>query len=631
MAITTQEQSNYQARLAEKQEADRKVAEAKTNLDSASQKLEQAQKNLDQANKNAIAGNEAVKKAEAELKKAEAQYNLGSAGFYKELADHGDADAKQAYNIIKGYAKQDGQQAGKDYSKYTHIGAEHDTTNLENMKYAVDRLNMVNEYRKKNHPNLNTLKVSSSMMAIAQWQTNASRDYIGHSQAYNVGENLAWGYSNPFTGWYDDERKEYLNGNHNFHEVGHYLNIIDADYDVMGYAYTDGCMEYGTAWGQTFIGDWSKYASGSTSVSNYQNKFNSYYNKVKGNLEKAKKALEESKKNQTAGGNKTQEQINAEKELKEAQTAYNNAVAQHNAQVQAQKNAQQNVDTAKVTYEKAKAESDKAHVEWVNVQNTIANKKAEKEAIEKEITDNTAGIDSLIEQKAQLTAQLAEKTGKKNAKIEEVTNQEALMEAIPHHEELRVLRVESDKQKALANDINDTGKNLKEITAKFDRVVKELDDSENDVETKGNEFMDLAKVYKEKKKIHNDLLDKYSADKKLYEEYLQAKADLETAQKNVEDLKAEIENKTADRKDIANRLEELEQIHDRAMERVKELENIVVVDELEKVYGSAKAEVEAESEEGYDTAVVPSIGEYFLTMAVTGGALAGLTKKRKRR
>lgn len=102
LAITTQEQSNYQARLAEKQEADRKVAKAKTNLDSASKNLEQAQKNLDQANKNAIAGNEAIKKAEAELKKAEAQYNLGSAGFYKELADKGDADAKQAYNIIMG-------------------------------------------------------------------------------------------------------------------------------------------------------------------------------------------------------------------------------------------------------------------------------------------------------------------------------------------------------------------------------------------------------------------------------------------------------------------------------------------------------------------------------------------------
>lgn len=140
-------------------------------------------------------------------------------------------------------------------------------------------------------------------------------------------------------------------------------------------------------------------------------------------------------------------------------------------------------------------------------------------------------------------------------------------------------------------------------------------------------------VYKEKNQIHNDLLDKYLADKKLYEDYLQAKEDLETAQKNVEDLKAEIENKTADRKDLSNRMAELEQIRDRAMERVKELENIVVVDELEKVYGSYKdkAEVEVEAEEGYDTAVVPSIGGYFLTMAVAGGALAGLTKKRKRR
>lgn len=174
--------------------------------------------------------------------------------------------------------------------------------------------------------------------------------------------------------------------------------------------------------------------------------------------------------------------------MKEAQTAYNNAVAQHNAQLQAQKNAQQNVDTAKVTYERAKDESDKAHTKWVNVQNTIADKKAEKEGIEKEIADKTAGVDALMNQKAQL----AEKTGEKNAKIEEVTKQEAIMEAIPHHEELRVLRVESDKQKALAEDVNNTEKKLQDTLDKSEGLIEELNASIDDVEAKTSAFMESA-------------------------------------------------------------------------------------------------------------------------------------------
>lgn len=38
--------------------------------------------------------------AQIRLQKAQAQYDLGSAGFFKELADEGDEDAQYAYELV---------------------------------------------------------------------------------------------------------------------------------------------------------------------------------------------------------------------------------------------------------------------------------------------------------------------------------------------------------------------------------------------------------------------------------------------------------------------------------------------------------------------------------------------------
>ena len=54
------------------------------------------------------------------------------------------------------------------------------------------------------------LKVSDSLMAIAQSNTNASGNYIGHTGQFQVGgENLAWGSGSydPFYGWYTEEKE----------------------------------------------------------------------------------------------------------------------------------------------------------------------------------------------------------------------------------------------------------------------------------------------------------------------------------------------------------------------------------------------------------------------------------------
>ena len=54
--------------------------------------------------------------------------------------------------------------------------------------------------------NLPELKVTLIDTAYAMWDANWSQKNIGHAGAFRIGENLAFGYSDPFVGWYDAER-----------------------------------------------------------------------------------------------------------------------------------------------------------------------------------------------------------------------------------------------------------------------------------------------------------------------------------------------------------------------------------------------------------------------------------------
>ncbi len=96
-----------------------------------------------------------------------------------------------------------------------------------------------NEIRKKE--GLSELKVSMTLMAIAQVNANHAKSNMEHAGVYATGENLAWGYGNantagsPFRGWYDEEKTEDPAGNDNL-DVGHYKNIVEKRYTVTGFA-----------------------------------------------------------------------------------------------------------------------------------------------------------------------------------------------------------------------------------------------------------------------------------------------------------------------------------------------------------------------------------------------------------
>lgn len=162
----------------------------------------------------------------------------------------------------------------------THRGDAKDSTSLDNMWQAVQWLERCNAIRSKD--GLAALKVNITMMAVAQVNTNYSTNFNnGHSQQFNAGENLAWGWAgmDPFDGWYYDEKQVY-----DWKQVGltldqvraqglklpsgyvptasdwqdgHYLNVVRSSYIYTGFAvaqYTYANSPYPCTYGQTFTG-----------------------------------------------------------------------------------------------------------------------------------------------------------------------------------------------------------------------------------------------------------------------------------------------------------------------------------------------------------------------------------------
>ena len=164
---------------------------------------------------------------------------------------------------------------GYAYDQYTVIGAADDATSLENMRQALYGILECNELRKAH--GLQELKISNSLMAIAEYDTNASAYAMDHIGVFNVGENLAWGPSfwDPFDGWYTQEKADFDQGN--YANVGHYLNIIDDSYTITGFAVNQKSA-YGNTYGQVFSG--MEYEGDSFSVDDYCGFFMLYYNAV---------------------------------------------------------------------------------------------------------------------------------------------------------------------------------------------------------------------------------------------------------------------------------------------------------------------------------------------------------------
>ncbi|MGJ9696573.1 CAP domain-containing protein [Actinotignum sp. GS-2025a] len=241
------ERSTWEARYVPEKLAVENYDEIKKKYDDAVAKLAAAQRAFDQAQAEYDAATQpdpaAVAAAqrqmdsanaalEASKKEAQNRWNRGSLGFFEAMGDTAAVEVFSETDTINDVP----------IPQYTRFGQPGDATNLDLMRDSIQRVNKLNELRARH--GLAPLKISSALMARAQVNANVNvhGGFFDHVGGFNYGENIAAMPSrsgDPFTMWYDQEKAEYDRGVRDYPKIGHYLNIIQSEYVVTGFAIAD--------------------------------------------------------------------------------------------------------------------------------------------------------------------------------------------------------------------------------------------------------------------------------------------------------------------------------------------------------------------------------------------------------
>lgn len=275
---------------------------AKIALDKAKKEVEAQQMNVDKAQSDVDAQQKIVNQLRVDKEQVSQKISLGSKGFF---------EAYGYTNALKVLVEN-----SVEIGKYTEVGAENDATSLENFKKAIAMVKTGNTLRTTddNFKGLNPLKVSAEMFAISQVQVNqmAKTEY-GHTELYNVGENIAVGYDDPYVGWYTEEKAVYdylqkkgwdindirdSQGNYidvdkaneivkacNLPDIpwvqtGHYTNILKSRYVGTGTAWIEGDTSNGhhKHAGQVFSSRCS--LDSLLTIDEFESQFNTYYDSL---------------------------------------------------------------------------------------------------------------------------------------------------------------------------------------------------------------------------------------------------------------------------------------------------------------------------------------------------------------
>lgn len=385
------------------------LAEAQNDLEAARRLEQEKAAAVDTAR-------QAVVKAESDLANVAERAAEGSFGFFKDRLENGESDAEKAA-AQKALDVLNTSTASQGQVSRIVKGNPNGATSLENMKHAIEGVAKSNEYRARGGLNGATLpefKITDYMMATAQWQTSWSENIISHSSAFNVGENLAWGYDTPakaFEGWYDKEKEVYDDlvkrnvnieewknqkderGWPNVNRIGHYLNLVHPDYTVAGYAYSTKDAIYGKVAGQTF---YFNSTDPVYTVDEYRARFMTYYNSV--SPQGAQRKVNEAKARLTQ----------AESELA---TARQNTAAK-----------QQTVTEKEAALARARSAVTNAEASVTASQQNVEQKQTALEAATSEVTRRQADVTAAQQQVQALALALTSAS-------EAVTNQDALVQA----------------------------------------------------------------------------------------------------------------------------------------------------------------------------------------------------------
>lgn len=281
---------------------EKELSAAKEELTNAIEIENSMEEVLNKAQSDVDAQQKIVNQLRVDKEQVSQKISLGSKGFF---------EAYGYTNALKVL-----EENSVEIGKYTEVGAENDATSLENFKKAIAMVKTGNTLRTTddNFKGLNPLKVSAKMFAISQVQVNqmAKTEY-GHTELYNVGENIAVGYDDPYVGWYTEEKAVYdylqskgwdINdirdhqGNYidvdkaneivkacNLPDIpwvqtGHYTNILKSRYVGTGTAWIEGYTSNGhhKHAGQVFSSQCS--LDSLLTIDEFESQFNTYYDSL---------------------------------------------------------------------------------------------------------------------------------------------------------------------------------------------------------------------------------------------------------------------------------------------------------------------------------------------------------------
>ena len=204
------------------------------------------------------------------------------------------------------------------YASSTKIGEPGDATTLENMLATFPHMHTCNIVR--DNEDKAALRVTDRLMAIAESNLNWTDEHLESSGQFDVDENYAAGYENPYYVWYDQEMES---------EGEHYKRVLNSSYALTGFAFCTAKRsgQYDFSHCQVFTG---KTDEESFTVDEYEERFMAFYqaeqvaaedvNRLTKEVETSKAKAEECKK-------KLDE---AQKQYQEAKTAYQDAEAIYN-------------------------------------------------------------------------------------------------------------------------------------------------------------------------------------------------------------------------------------------------------------------------------------------------------------
>ena len=417
-------------------QADEKLQTAKTELTKAQTNLDQAKANCDKVKSDYRESQDAIKTAkqnleqakkeksdaEASVKNAQTEMTAAQTKYERDLQDANEKleaaqtaygnvgidflnsvisnDSYKIANWKKLLANSSDDKVKNAYDETTF----NEAFSVKNLLELADLLDTCNNYRKTDNNfteanNRVAMKLSPELVVSATASAMVSRNQYEHVMnhtsdtaiadnnypgANHRAENLSWGSSNPFNGWYVKEKGRFDNNEDGV--TGHYTNITE-DYGsapMTGIGISYGSKKYGVTYCQRFANravgktytaqEWrnavNRFASDAKSkldqakatkekIEAKDSSLVKYYTDAENALRNAKSDLSEKEKAVTAGEKAVTDKTNASQNLKSQMDAANKSVTDAETAVSEkealQQKAQDAKDAAQKEYDQAKA------------------------------------------------------------------------------------------------------------------------------------------------------------------------------------------------------------------------------------------------------------------------------------